>query len=102
MKKPGNVPWKPARPITGAAAARSSGTRAARPGTCRKWIHTAFPGGELRLDCDSDTVLLKIEQIGGAACHTGRRSCFYREWDNGVVRECSPVVFDPRKVYGAQ
>ena len=56
----------------------------------------------IRLDCDSDTVLLKIEQIGGAACHTGRRSCFYREWDNGVVRECSPVVFDPRKVYGAQ
>lgn len=37
----------------------------------------------IRLDCDSDTVLLKIEQIGGAACHTGRRSCFYREWDNG-------------------
>ena len=66
------------------------------------WIHTAFPGGELRLDCDSDTVLLKIEQIGGAACHTGRRSCFYREWDNGVVRECSPVVFDPRKVYGTK
>ena len=56
----------------------------------------------IRLDCDSDTVLLKIEQIGGAACHTGRRSCFYREWDNGVVRECSPVVFDPRKVYGAK
>ena len=51
---------------------------------------------------DSDTVLLKIEQIGGAACHTGRRSCFYREWDNGVVRECSPVVFDPRKVYGTK
>ena len=46
--------------------------------------------------------LLKIEQIGGAACHTGRRSCFYREWDNGVVRECSPVVFDPRKVYGTK
>lgn len=32
----------------------------------------------------------------------GRRSCFYREWDNGVVRECSPVVFDPRKVYGTK
>ena len=56
----------------------------------------------IRLDCDSDTVLLKIEQIGGAACPTGRRSCFYREWDNGVVRECSPVVFDPRKVYGTK
>ena len=56
----------------------------------------------IRLDCDNDTVLLKIEQIGGAACHTGRRSCFYREWDNGVVRECSPVVFDPQKVYGTK
>ena len=57
---------------------------------------------EIYVDCDEDTVIFKVEQIGGAACHTGRRSCFYREWDNGVVRECSPVVFDPRKVYGAQ
>lgn len=51
----------------------------------------------IRLDCDNDTVLLKIEQIGGAACHTGRRSCFYREWDNGVVRECSPWSSIPRR-----
>lgn len=54
----------------------------------------------LRLDCDSDAVLLLIEQTGGAACHTGRRSCFFREWRAGAVRICSPQVFDPRRVYG--
>jgi len=54
----------------------------------------------VRLDCDNDTILLLIEQIGGAACHTGRRSCFYRELKQGSVRECSPQVFDPKKVYG--
>ena len=54
----------------------------------------------IRLDCDNDTVLLRIEQVGGAACHTGRRSCFYREWKDGAVTDCSPVVFDPQSVYG--
>lgn len=56
----------------------------------------------LRLDCDNDTALLLVEQAGGAACHTGRRSCFYREWKDGVVNLCSPQVFDPEKVYGAR
>ena len=54
----------------------------------------------LRLDCDNDTVLLLVEQQGGAACHTGRRSCFYREWKDGRLRECAPQVFDPKKVHG--
>lgn len=54
----------------------------------------------LRLDCDGDALLLLIEQIGGAACHSGRRSCFYREWKDGRMRLCSPQVFDPQKVYG--
>ena len=54
----------------------------------------------LRLDCDNDTVLLLVEQQGGAACHTGRRSCFYGEWKDGRLRECAPQVFDPKKVYG--
>ena len=54
----------------------------------------------LRLDCDNDAVLLLVEQQGGAACHTGRRSCFYREWKDGRLRECAPQVFDPKKVYG--
>lgn len=54
----------------------------------------------IRLDCDADTVLLLIEQIGGAACHTGRRSCFFREWSNGTEHICAPQVFDPSDVYG--
>jgi len=53
----------------------------------------------IRLDCDSDTVLLLIEQVGGAACHKGYRSCFFRELKNGQARQCSPVVFDPKEVY---
>ncbi len=53
----------------------------------------------IRLDCDNDTILLLIEQVGDAACHTGRRSCFFREWKDGQVSLCSPQVFDPEKVY---
>ena len=54
----------------------------------------------VRLDCDSDAILLMVEQAGGAACHTGHRSCFFREWRNGVVAPCAPLVFDPEAVYG--
>lgn len=53
----------------------------------------------IRLDCDSDALVVLIEQIGDAACHTGRRSCFYREWKNGGVETCSPLIFDPKEVY---
>lgn len=53
-----------------------------------------------RLDCDSDAILLLVEQKGGAACHTGHRSCFYRELCQGKIDECSPRLFDPEKVYG--
>ncbi|MDO5483307.1 MAG: phosphoribosyl-AMP cyclohydrolase [Desulfovibrionaceae bacterium] len=55
----------------------------------------------IRLDCDSDTILLLVEQVGDAACHTGRRSCFYRQWKDGQVTICSPQIFDPKAVYGA-
>ncbi len=53
------------------------------------------------IDCDNDTVLLKVEQVGGAACHTGYRSCFYRELlDDGSTKVVSEKVFDPKEVYG--
>lgn len=54
----------------------------------------------VRLDCDSDTLVYIVEQLGDAACHKGYRSCFFREWKNGEVNECSPLVFDPKEVYG--
>jgi len=54
----------------------------------------------IRLDCDADTVLIQVTQLGGAACHTGRKSCFYRELAGDTERECSPMVFDPKEVYG--
>ena len=53
----------------------------------------------IQLDCDNDTLLLLITQIGGAACHTGRESCFYRELKDNTVTECSPMIFDPTEVY---
>ena len=54
---------------------------------------------EIHIDCDDDTVLLKVEQIGGAACHTGHRSCFYRKVENGSVTICGEPVFNPKEVY---
>lgn len=54
---------------------------------------------EIRVDCDDDTVLLKVEQAGGAACHTGYRSCFYKKIENGEVRIIGEPVFDPKEVY---
>lgn len=55
---------------------------------------------ELRIDCDRDCLLLKVEQIGGIACHTGRRSCFYSRLEDGSWNEVSPVLKDPRSIYG--
>jgi phosphoribosyl-AMP cyclohydrolase len=54
---------------------------------------------EVRIDCDNDTVLLKVEQIGGAACHTGHHSCFYKKLENGSVRIIGEPIFDPKEVY---
>ena len=58
---------------------------------------------ELRTDCDQDVILLSVEQTGrGAACHTGRKSCFYRVLDNGALKDSGePKLFDPKAVYGA-
>jgi phosphoribosyl-AMP cyclohydrolase len=54
---------------------------------------------EIRIDCDDDTVLLKIEQRGNAACHTGHRSCFHKKVDKGSVTVVGKQVFDPGEVY---
>lgn len=52
------------------------------------------------IDCDADAVLLKVKQIGGAACHEGYKSCFFRELAGDELRTVAERVFDPRQVYG--
>jgi phosphoribosyl-AMP cyclohydrolase len=54
---------------------------------------------QIFIDCDSDTILLKVEQLGGAACHTGFESCFHRLYRNGGFEVQGVRVFDPREVY---
>lgn len=54
---------------------------------------------ELRLDCDNDVILMKVEQKGGIACHTGRESCFYKKYENGQWVSVDPVIKDPKEIY---
>ena len=60
---------------------------------------------ELRLDCDNDVVLLKVEQLGhvpgeaGIACHTGRHSCFFQRLEGGEWKTIEPVLKDPQSIY---
>jgi phosphoribosyl-AMP cyclohydrolase len=54
---------------------------------------------EVRLDCDADAVLLKVEQTGGIACHTGRESCFFRKLEDGRWVSTDPVLKDPKLIY---
>ncbi|MBW1726763.1 MAG: phosphoribosyl-AMP cyclohydrolase [Deltaproteobacteria bacterium] len=54
---------------------------------------------EIRIDCDDDTVLLKVEQVGGAACHMGYRSCFFKTVEDGKIRIMGEPVFNPEEVY---
>jgi phosphoribosyl-AMP cyclohydrolase len=55
---------------------------------------------EVRIDCDADAILLKVEQVGGIACHTGRESCFFRKLENGKWVTVDPVLKDPKLIYG--
>jgi phosphoribosyl-AMP cyclohydrolase len=54
---------------------------------------------EIRLDCDSDVILMQVEQIGGIACHTGREHCFFKRLDNGEWVSVEPVIKDPKDIY---
>jgi len=55
---------------------------------------------EIRVDCDDDTVVLKVEQVGGAACHTGHRSCFYKRLNKDQhIEVVGEPLFDPKEVY---
>ncbi len=54
---------------------------------------------EIRIDCDHDTILLKVEQIGGAACHKGYRTCFFSKVAGNRLETVEPRIFDPKKVY---
>ena len=54
---------------------------------------------ELRLDCDSDAILLRVDQAGGISCHTGRESCFFRKLENGKWVTTDPVLKDPSAIY---
>jgi phosphoribosyl-AMP cyclohydrolase len=55
---------------------------------------------EIYLDCDGDTLLLKVDQIGEAACHTGFRSCFHQRFEKGKWKVFGKRIFDPKEVYG--
>lgn len=54
---------------------------------------------DILIDCDSDAVVLKVEQLGGAACHTGNRSCFSTRVQDGKLVNVGVKIFDPEKVY---
>lgn len=55
---------------------------------------------EVRLDCDADVLLLKVAQVGGIACHTGRESCFFSKLEDGRWATTDPVLKDPELIYG--
>ena len=57
---------------------------------------------EIRIDCDADAVLLRVEQVGGIACHTGRERCFFRRLEGERWIETDPVLKDPSEIYRAE
>jgi phosphoribosyl-AMP cyclohydrolase len=71
----------------------------------QKYWHKGEESGNVQklkgiyVDCDGDALLLRVEQVGGAACHTGRQNCFFRRIDEGKVEDVGVQVFDPDEVY---
>ena len=51
-------------------------------------------------DCDNDVILLKVQQVGGIACHTGRESCFFQKVNGEKLEVTKPVIKDPKEIYG--
>lgn len=57
---------------------------------------------QVRLDCDADVIVLEVEQVGGIACHTGHRRCFFRKLENGMWVETEAVLKDPGQIYDSK
>jgi phosphoribosyl-AMP cyclohydrolase len=55
---------------------------------------------EIRLDCDGDAILLRVEQVGGIACHTGHERCFFLKLEEDAWHDVEPVLKDPKAIYG--
>jgi phosphoribosyl-AMP cyclohydrolase len=73
--------------------------------TRQKYWHKGEESGNVQklkglyVDCDGDALLLRVEQVGGAACHTGKRNCFFRRIDGSEIEDVGVQVFDPDEVY---
>ena len=71
----------------------------------QKYWHKGEESGNVQklkgvyVDCDGDALLLRVEQLGGAACHTGKQNCFFRRIDGGGIQDIGVQVFDPEEVY---
>ena len=71
----------------------------------QKYWHKGEESGNVQklkgiyVDCDGDALVLRVEQVGGAACHTGKRNCFFRRIDGGKIEDVGVQVFDPDEVY---
>jgi phosphoribosyl-AMP cyclohydrolase len=71
----------------------------------QKYWHKGEESGNVQrlkgiyVDCDGDALLLRVEQVGGAACHTGRQNCFFRRIDEGKIEDVGVQIFDPDEVY---
>ena len=85
--------WPPAGRFTTAAAVRNCGARAKKAATSNSCAR-------IYVDCDRDTILLNVDQIGGAACHEGYKSCFFRQVTPDGLKVVGQRVFDPAAVYG--